>query len=100
MVTLVGCSGDDEAATPPPFAERLLTAEDAPGSKPDPVETRKRTEDFDEFIATLSEVSVDPDQEELTAVFEEAGFKESGLDTRFFAETHTRTAPHVNSWVI
>jgi hypothetical protein len=56
LITLVGCGGgDDETAAPVPPAQRFLTAEDAPGSKPDPVETRQTTVDFDEFIATLSE---------------------------------------------
>ena len=90
MVTLVACGGDDdETAAPVPLAQRFVTAEDAPGSKPDPVETRQTTVDFDEFIATLSELAVDPDDEELTTVFEEAGFKGAGVDTRFYGETHT-----------
>ena len=51
MITLVACSGDNEmAAAPLPVAQRFVTAEDAPGSKPDPVETRQTTVDFDEFI--------------------------------------------------
>jgi len=52
-VALVACSGgddDDETATPVPVAQRFVTAEDAPGSKPDPVETRETTVDIDEFI--------------------------------------------------
>ena len=67
MVTLVACGGDDdETAAPVPLAQRFLTAEDAPGSKPDPVETRQTTVDFDEFIAILSDLAVDPDNEEMT----------------------------------
>ncbi len=79
-------------------AQRFVTAEDAPGSKPDPVETRQTTGDFDEFIAALSEGSIDPDTEEMTTVFQDAGFKGSGVDTRFFGETHTPgSSPHVVS---
>ena len=97
-VALVACGGgDDEAAAPVPLAQRFVTAEDAPGSKPDPVETRQTTVDFDEFIVALSEFAVDPDTEEMTTVFQEAGFKGSGVDTRFYGETHTFTAPHVFS---
>lgn len=99
-VALVACGGgDDETAAPAPLplAQRFLTAEDAPGSKPDPVETRQTTADFDEFIAALSERAVDPDKEEMTTVFQEAGFKGGGMDARFFGETHTFTAPHVFS---
>lgn len=97
-VALVACSGgDDETSAPVPPAQRFLTAEDAPGTKPDPVETRQTTVDFDEFIAALSERAVDPDEEEMTTVFQEAGFKGDGVDARFFGETHTFTAPHVFS---
>ena len=89
-VALVACSGgDDETAAPVPTAQRFVTAEDAPGSKTDPVETRQTTVDFDEFIAALNERAVDPDQGEMTTVFQEAGFKGSGEDARFFGETHT-----------
>ena len=98
-VALVACGGgDDETAAPVPLAQRFVTAEDAPGSKPDPVEKRETTVDFDEFIAALSHLAVDPDTEEMTTVFQEAGFKGSGVDTRFFGETHTPGASsHVNS---
>src|SRR6266498_3804245 len=68
-----------------------------PGTKLDPVEKRQTTVDLDEFIAALSERAVDPDKEEMTTVFQEAGFKGAGVDARFFGETHTFTAPHVFS---
>jgi hypothetical protein len=99
MITLVGCAGDeDEAAAPVPLAQRFVTADEAPGSKADPVETRQTTMDFDEFIASLSERAIDPDEEEATSVFQEAGFQGAGVDTRFFGETHTPgSSPHVVS---
>jgi hypothetical protein len=103
MFTLVACGGtdeDDEATAPVsvPLAERFLTAEDAPGSKADPDETRQTTEDYDEFIATLNERAVNPDDEEVSAAFEEAGFRGAGVDTRFYGETHTPgVSPHVVS---
>ena len=98
-VTLVSCSGSDEkTAVPVPLAQRFLTVEDAPGSNTDPVETRQPPEDFDEVIAVLTDASIDPDKDEMTAVFEEAGFKSAGVDARFFGETHTpETSPHVFS---
>ena len=95
-VALVACSGDDEAATPP-LGQRFLTAADAPGTKPDPVEKRQTTMDFDEFVAALSPALIDPDEEEMTTVFQEAGFKSAGVDARFFGETHAPHAPHVFS---
>jgi hypothetical protein len=98
MIALVACGGDDdETAAPVPPAQRFVTEEDAPGSKPDPDETRQTVADFDAFIAALSELAVDPDKEEATTVFEEAGFKGAGVDTRFYGETHTGHAPHVVS---
>jgi len=99
VVTLVACGGsDDETATPVPVAQRFLTAEDAPGSKPDPVEKRETTTDFDTFISSLSDASVDPDTEEITTLFKDAGFSTAGVDTRFFGETHSpETSVHVLS---
>jgi hypothetical protein len=44
---------------------------------------------FDEFIAGLSDASVDPDTEEMTEIFQNAGFKSGGVDTRFYGEVHT-----------
>jgi hypothetical protein len=98
MITLAACNGgDDETAAPVPLEQRFVSAEDAPGSKSDPVETRQTTEDFDEFIASLSERAVDPDQEEATTVFQDAGFTGGGVDARFYGQTHSFTAPHVFS---
>ena len=98
-ITLVACGGDDdETAAPVPSAQRFVTEEDAPGSKPDPDEMRQTVADFDQFIAALSELAVDPDKEEATTVFQEAGFKGAGIDTRFYGETHTPgVSPHVVS---
>ena len=90
IISFVACGGDDdETATPVPAVERFLTAEEAPGSKPDPDETRETTVDFDEFIEGLSDASIDPDKEEMTEVFQAAGFKSAGVDTRFYGEVHT-----------
>ena len=102
LVTLAGCGGDDDAETaaPTPLTQQVLTAKDAPGSKPDPVETPQATEDFDEFIKALGDFAIDPDTEEMTAVFEEAGFEGARTETRFYGETHSPMARHVTSSVI
>ena len=90
MVALVGCTSDGEdTATPLPVAERFVTEDEAPDSKPDPDETRQTTVDYDDFITSLSERSVDPSLEEMNEVFEADGFKSAGVDTRFYGETHT-----------
>ena len=99
MITLVACSGDDdEASAPVPTAQRFVTEEDAPGSKPDPDETRQTIVDFDEFMAALNELAIDPGDDEMTTVFQEGSFKGAGVDTRFYGETHTPgVSPHVVS---
>ena len=90
LVTLTACTGGDESsAEPVPVAERFLTEDEAPGSKPDPDETRRTTAEFDEFVALLTEASVDPDEQEMTEVFEDAGFESAGTDTRFFGDVHS-----------
>ena len=96
MFTLVACGGtdeDDEATAPVsvPLAQRFVTAEDAPGSKADPDETRQTTEDYDEFIATLNERAIDPDDEEVTAAFEEARLQGGGCRHALLRrDAHTR----------
>jgi hypothetical protein len=98
MITLVACGGDDdETAATVPAAQRFVTEEDAPGSKPDPVETGETTVNLGDFITGLSQFAIDPDNEEATTVFQEAGFKGWGVDPRFFGDTHAPTAPHVVS---
>jgi hypothetical protein len=98
-VTLVSCGGsDDEASAPLPVSQRFVSAEDAPGSKPDPVERRETTTDYAIFIPALAERSIDPDRNEMAEVFESADFKSAGVDARFFGATHVpETSPHVFS---
>lgn len=101
LVIPTGCGGGDDAPDEPvPLAQRVVTAEDAPGSKPDPVEKRQMTVEFDEFVDVLHEVAIDPDTEEMTDVFSEAGFEGAIIDTRFYGATHSPEAPHINSSVI
>jgi len=95
-VALVACGGDDAV----PVAQRFLTAADAPGTKPDPVETRQTFVDTDEFIVAFTPALIDPDREEMTTLFQDAGFERAGFDTRFFGETHTPDARHLFGWFI
>ena len=97
-VALAACGGgDDETAAPVPVAQRFVTAEDAPGSKPDPVERRQTTVAFREFIAAISDLAVDPDEDEMTERSSRrlASSRRVCVDARFFGETHSGTAPHV-----
>jgi hypothetical protein len=99
LMTLAACGGsDDETAALVPLGQRFVTAQDAPGSKPDPLEKRETTTDFAIFIPALSDASIDPDREEMTRVFKQADFKAAGEDARFFGATHSpETSPHVFS---
>ncbi len=56
--------------------------------------------DLDGFIVAFSPALIDPDETEMTTVFQEAGFKGAGVDTRFYGEAHSPTAPHLFSWFI
>ena len=96
-VAFVACGGGDD---PVPVAQRFPTAADAPGTTPDPVEKRETTVDYDEFIVVLKPALIDPDEEEITTVFQEEGFEGAGLDVRFYGDTHSPTAPHLFSWFI
>ena len=97
VVAFVACGGGDD---PVPVAQRFPTAADAPGTTPDPDEKRETTEDYDEFIVALKPALIDPDEEEITTVFQEEGFEGAGLDVRFFGDAHSPTAPHLFSWFI
>ncbi len=101
-MTVMSCSGSGGKANGPvPIDERFVTADDAPGSQPDPVEVRRTTEDFDEFIAVLTKASIDADREEMTTVFRDAGFVAAGVEARFYGATHSPEAsPHVFSTFI
>jgi hypothetical protein len=89
MFGLGACAGDDESATPPPLEQRFVSADEAPGSNPDPVETRQTTEDFDAFVAMLNERSFNPDSGDIADAFREDDFVSAGEDTRFYGDTHT-----------
>jgi hypothetical protein len=99
LVVLAACGGDD-SKEPMTLSQRVVSQEDAPGSKADPVEKRQQTADFEEFIDALGELTIDPDTETMTDLFRGAGFQEAIADTRFYGETHRRTAPHIFSTVI
>lgn len=93
-IALVACDGGDDIA-PLPIERRFLTAEDAPGTKPDPVETRQTTTDVDDFIVVYR--LIDPDEDELTTLLQETGFEGTGVDSRFVGESHSPDVPHLIS---
>jgi hypothetical protein len=93
---LAGCAGDDEeAAAPLSLDQRVLGEEEAPGSKPDPAETRRTASDLGEVATYIENELIQATPEEATEEFRKAGFVSAIIDTRFFGETHTPDAKHV-----
>lgn len=92
---LVACE-----AAPLTLEQRVLSESDAPGSLPDPVETRQTASTLAEFTAwqDIPAAEIDP------GMLDEAGFVSAIHETRFFPETpggpHTREAAHVRILVV
>jgi hypothetical protein len=99
-LTLLAACGGGDGNEPLTLEQRVVAEEDAPGSKPDPVETRQQTAEFDVFIDALSERAIDPNKDEMTELFGEAGFQAAIADTRYFGETHIGASSHIFSSVI
>jgi hypothetical protein len=101
-LVLAACGSNKEAA-PLALDQRVPTAQDAPGSKPDPVEKRVTVTGPDEFISRLGERFVNPTPKDV-ADFKQSGFLRAIHDTRFFPATpggpHTRNAMHIFSLVM
>lgn len=102
LVTLVGCGGEEEPerGNSSSLGERVLTVEDVPGSKPDPVEVRQTAAGLDQFSRIFADFSIAPDADEIAKVFEKAGFEGAVLDTRYVGETHSGGLPHVTGLVV
>ena len=94
-VALVSCSGGEPA--PPPLAQRFVAESDAPGSTIDTVETRETADELDAFVTLFSRFLVDADRDEMTTVFQEAGFRQAGTEVRFVGEEHSPDVPHIFS---
>ena len=70
LAGLTACSGGSgEATSTGPLAldQRVVTEEDAPGSKPDPVEKRQTASDEQEFSDTMGDAFINPTDEEKAA---------------------------------
>lgn len=95
-VSLVAC-GTDAARAPLTLEQRVVGAEEAPGSEPDPDETQATATGLEELEATWDGPPVYED--DLNAI-EDAGFVSAVLDTRFFpsepgGDHIPRISPHV-----
>ena len=102
VLGLPACGGgSDEATSTGPLAldQRVVTEEDAPDSKPDPVEKRQTAADEQEFADKMGDAFVNPSKQE-TADLQTIGFVQAIRDTRYFGEQHSRDDAHTFSLVI
>jgi hypothetical protein len=102
VLCLAACGGGNSEATstgPLTLDQRVVTEEDAPGSKPDPVETRQTASDEQEFSDRMGDAFVNPTDEE-KARLGTIGFVEAIRDTRYFGDVHSKDDLHTFSLVV
>ena len=94
-----GGSGEATSTGPLTLAQRVVTQEDAPDSKPDPVEKRQTAADIEEFADKMGDAFINPSEEE-NQDLQTVGFAQAIRDTRFFGDTHSRDDAHTFSLVV
>jgi hypothetical protein len=98
-----GNGGNAGSTGPVTMDQRVVTEQDAPDSKADPVEKPIAVNGPDEFISRLGERFINPTPEEVNE-FKTGGFVRALHVTRFIPENpggaHTRSAPHIFSLVM
>jgi hypothetical protein len=102
ILGLAACGGGNGEATstgPLPLAQRVVTEEDAPGSRPDPVEQRQTAADEQEFADRMGDAFVNPTEQE-TAHLKTVGFVQAIRDTRYFGDQHSKDDAHTFSLVV
>jgi hypothetical protein len=102
VLGIAACGGGSDEATstgPLALAQRVVTKEDAPGSKPDPVEKRQTAADEQEFIEKMGDAFVDPSEEDRKSL-ETVGFVQAINDTRYFGDVHSKDDAHTFSLVV
>ena len=102
VLGIAACGGGSDEATstgPLTLAQRVVTEEDAPGSKPDPVEQRQTAADEQEFIEKMGDAFVDPSEEDRKSL-ETVGFVQAINDTRYFGDVHSKDDAHTFSLVV
>jgi hypothetical protein len=99
----IAACGSTKEGGPFGLDQRVPSAQDAPGSKPDPVEKRQTANGPDEFISRLGDRFINPTPKDVTE-FKQSGFLRAIDDTRFFPAKpggpHTRNAVHIFSLVM
>ena len=102
VLGLAACGGGSDEATstgPLALAQRVVTEEDAPDSKPDPVEKRQTAADIEEFADKMGDAFINPSEEDRKSL-QTVGFVQAINDTRYFGETHSRDDAHTFSLVV
>ena len=102
VLGLAACGGGNSEATstgPLALDQRVVTEEDAPGSKPDPVEKRQTASDEQDFSAKMGDAFINPTDEE-NARLGTIGFVEAIRDTRYFGDVHSKDDLHTFSLVV
>ena len=101
VMGIAACGGDD--AAPLTLEQRIAGEAEAPGSEPDPVETRRTATGLEELAATMEHQLITATDEDKAALGE-AGFVSAILDTRFFPSEpggeHVGGEPHVATLVM
>ena len=106
VLCLAACGGGSDEATstgPLTLEQRVVTADDAEGAKPDPVETGTTVNTVDDFIDQLGDSFIDPSDEDVAA-FKSEGFVQAIDDTLFLptdeSPSHSRANPHIRTTVV
>jgi hypothetical protein len=102
VLGLAACGGGNGEATstgPLTLDQRVVTEEDAPGSKPDPVEKRQTASDEQEFSDRMGDAFINPTDEE-KARLGTIGFVGAIRDTRYFGDVHSKDDLHTFSLVV
>jgi hypothetical protein len=102
VLGLAACGGGSgEATSTGPLAldQRVVTEEDAPDSKPDPVEKRQTAADEQEFAEKMGDAFINPTKQE-TQDLQTVGFVQAIRDTRYFGDVHSRDDAHTFSLVV
>jgi hypothetical protein len=104
---IAACGGDDtggdNAGGPLMLEQRVPGEAEAPGSEPDPQETRRTATGLEALAAIMDHQLITATEEDQTALGE-AGFVSAILDTRFFPSVpgaeHEGGEPHVSTLVM
>ncbi len=103
VMGIAACGGGDEAAAPLTLEQRVPGEAEAPGSKPDPVETPVKAVGVAELASKMEDALITPTEEEAARLGED-GFVSAILDGRFFPSEaggeHSGDEPHVVSLVM